>query len=234
MANIGAGFLTGFPAALSASRTTVNDQMGGKTQWVGLIAAALTIIFLLFFTPLLAPLPTVALGAIIIVASLGLIDIAAFRFLRQVRPAEFWLAVVTALGVLTVGVLQGILVAVVLSLINVLYHISRPHDALLDDVDAAGGTVYRGVADKETALTEPGLIVYRFDAPLVFANAAFFTERLEALVANAGAGSEMRHPRCGSHQRFRFDGGGGAGESGCGPGTARRRLVDRAREWAAA
>jgi sulfate permease, SulP family len=188
MANIGAGFLTGFPAALSASRTAVNDQMGGKTQWVGLFAAALTIIFLLFLTPLLAPLPTVALGAIIIVASLGLIDLAAFRFLRKVRSGEFWLAVVTTLGVLTVGILQGILVAVILSLVNVLYHISRPHDALLDDVDASGGTIYRGVADKDTALTEPGLIVYRFDAPLVFANAAFFTERLEELVANAGAG----------------------------------------------
>jgi SulP family sulfate permease len=188
MANIGAGFLTGFPAALSASRTSVSDQMGGKSQWVGLIAAALTIIFLLFLTPLLAPLPTVALGAIIIVASLGLIDIAAFRFLRRVRRAEFWLAVVTAFGVLTVGILQGILVAVVLSLINVIFHISRPHDALLDELDASGGTVYRGVGDKETALTEPGLIVYRFDAPFVFANAAFFTERLEELVANAGAG----------------------------------------------
>ena len=187
-ANIAAGFLTGFPAALSASRTTVNDQMGGKTQWVGLIAAALTIIFLLFFTPLLAPLPTAALGAIIIVASLGLIDIPAFRFLREVRQSEFWLAVVTAFGVLTVGVLQGILVAVVLSLVSILYRIARPHDALLDDVDAAGGTVYRSVADKETALTEPGLIVYRFDAPLVFANAAFFTERLEGLIANAGPG----------------------------------------------
>jgi SulP family sulfate permease len=188
MANIGAGFLTGFPAALSASRTAVNDQMGGKSQWVGLIAAALTIIFLLFLTPLLEPLPTVALGAIIIVASLGLIDLAAFRYLRHVRSAEFWLAVVTALGVLTVGVLQGILVAVVLSLVNVIFHISRPHDALLDELDASGGTVYRGVADADSALTEPGLIVYRFDAPLVFANAAFFTERLEGLVAEAGEG----------------------------------------------
>jgi SulP family sulfate permease len=188
MANIGAGLLTGFPAALSASRTSVNDQMGGKSQWVGLIAAALTIIFLLFLTPLLAPLPTVALGAIIIVASIGLIDMAAFRFLRRVGPAEFWLAVVTAFGVLTVGILQGILLAVVLSLVNVIFHISRPHDALLDELDASGGTVYRGVTDKESALTEPGLIVYRFDAPLVFANAAFFTERLEELVANAGAG----------------------------------------------
>jgi MFS superfamily sulfate permease-like transporter len=188
MANIGAGFLTGFPAALSASRTAVSDQMGGKTQWVGLFVTALTIIFLLFFTPLLAPLPTVALGAIIIIASLGLIDMAAFRFLRKVRRAEFWLAVVTAFGVLTVGILAGILIAVVLSLINVIYHISKPHDALLDDMAANGGTVYRGVTDKETALTEPGLIVYRFDAPLVFANAAFFTERLEELIANAGAG----------------------------------------------
>ncbi len=188
MANIGAGLLTGFPAALSASRTAVSDQMGGKSQWVGLIAAALTIIFLLFLTPLLAPLPTVALGAIIIIASIGLIDLAAFRFLRKVRRAEFWLAVVTTLGVLTVGVLQGILVAVVLSLINVIYHISRPHDALLDELDASGGTVYRAVADKETTLTEPGLIVYRFDAPLVFANAAFFTERLEELISRADEG----------------------------------------------
>ena len=187
-ANISAGFLTGFPAALSASRTAVNDQMGGKSQWVGLFAAALTIIFLLFLTPLLAPLPTVALGAIIIVASIGLIDIPAFRYLRQVRRTEFLLAIVTALGVLTVGVLQGILVAVVLSLVNVIYHISRPHDALLDEVDATGGTLYRGITDKETVLTEAGLIVYRFDAPLVFANAAFFTERLEELITSAGAG----------------------------------------------
>lgn len=188
MANIGAGLLTGFPSALSASRTAVSDQMGGKSQWVGIFTTALAIIFLLFLTPLLAPLPTVALGAIIIVASIGLIDVAAFGFLRKVGRAEFWLAVVTALGVLTVGILQGILVAVVLSLINVIYHISKPHDALLDDVDASGGTVYREVTDKETVLTEPGLIVYRFDAPLVFANAAFFTERLEELIANAGTG----------------------------------------------
>ena len=186
MANIAAGFLTGFPAATSGSRTAVADQMGGKTQLVGLIAAALTVVFLLFFTPLLAPLPTAALGAIIIIASFGLLDIAAFRFLRRVRPAEFWLAVVTAFGVLTVGILQGILVAIMLSLINVIYHISRPNDALLDDVDANGGMVYRGVADKATALTEPGLIVYRFDAPLVFANAGYFVERLEDLIAAAG------------------------------------------------
>ena len=187
MANIGAGFLTGFPAALSGSRTVVCDQMGGKSQWVGIIATVLTIIFLLFLTPLLAPLPTVTLGAIIIVASLGLIDLAAFRFLRQVRHAEFRLAVVTTLGVLIFGILQGIFMAVILSLINVIFHISRPHDALLDGVDATGGTVYRGVSDNETALTEPGLIVYRFDAPLVFANAAFFTERMENLITSAGS-----------------------------------------------
>lgn len=188
MANFAAGILQGFPPGTSSSRTSVSEQMGGKTQLVGLIAAVLTVIFLLFFTPLLEPLPTVVLGAIIIIASLGLIDVAAFRFLRQVRPAEAWLAIATMIGVLALGVLQGILIAVTLSLINVIYHISRPHDALLDEVDTAGGTVYRGIGDKETVLTEPGLIVYRFDAPLVFANAAYFTERLEMLVANAGAG----------------------------------------------
>ena len=188
MANIGAGLLTGFPAATSGSRTVVADQMGGKSQLVGLVAAALTIVFLLFFTPLLAPLPKVVLGAIIIVASLGLLDVYSFRFLRKVRRAEFWLAIVTLFGVLTVGILQGILVAVTLSLVNVIYRISRPHDALLDDVDAGGGVVYRSVADKATALAKPGLIVYRFDAPLIFANAAFFTERLDELVGNAGAG----------------------------------------------
>lgn len=188
MANIGAGLIQGFPSATSGSRTTVVDQMGGKTQLVGLIAAVLTVIFLLFFTPLLEPLPTVVLGAIIIVATLGLIDAAAFRFLRKVRPAEAWLAVATMLGVLVLGVLQGILIAVTLSLINIIYRISRPHDAVLDKVDASGGVVYREVTDKETAQTEPGLIVYRYDAPLVFANASYFSQRLNGLIAAAEVG----------------------------------------------
>ena len=186
MANIGAGLLQGFPAATSGSRTTVVDQMGGKTQLVGLLAAALTVIFLLFFTPLLEPLPTVVLGAIIIVATLGLIDLPAFRFLRQIRPAEAWLAVATMIGVLALGVLQGILIAVVLSLINVIFHISRPHDALLDDVEVGGGVVYREVTDNDPVMTEPGLMVYRFDAPLVFANASYFSQRVSDLVALAG------------------------------------------------
>lgn len=186
MTNIGAGLLQGFPSATSGSRTTVADQMGGKSQLVGLIAAGLTVIFLLFLTPLLEPLPTVVLGAIIIVATLGLIDVAAFRFLRHVRPVEAWLALATMSGVLTLGVLQGILIAVVLSLINIIYRISRPHDALLDDVDASGGVVYREVADKQPAFTEPGLLVYRFDAPLVFANAAYFSQRMNDIIASAG------------------------------------------------
>ncbi len=185
-ANIGAGFLTGFPAALSASRTAVNDQMGGKSQWVGLFAAALTIIFLLFLTPLLAPLPTVALGAIIIVASLGLIDgclplLAAGASRRVLAGGGHRLGCADCRCF--AGHTRGCGPVVGQCDLS-----SRgPHDALLDELDASGGTVYRGVADKETALTEPGLIVYRFDAPLVFPNAGFFTERLEELVARAGA-----------------------------------------------
>ncbi|MCC7163405.1 MAG: SulP family inorganic anion transporter [Anaerolineae bacterium] len=188
MANIGAGLLTGFPAATSGSRTVVNDQMGGKSQLVGLGAAAFTIVFLLFFTPLLAPLPTVVLGAIIIVASFGLLDVYSFRFLRKVRRAEFVLAMVTLFGVLTVGILQGIFVAVTLSLINVILRISRPHDAVLDEVETGGGVVYRGVGESATEQAEPGLLVYRFDAPLIFANSAYFTQRLAALVEGVGAG----------------------------------------------
>lgn len=186
MANIGAGILQGFPAATSSSRTVVADQMGGKSQLVGLVAAALTIVFLLFLTPLLAPLPTVVLAAIIIVSAAALIDIQSFLVLRHIRNVEFWLAIVTLLGVLTVGVLQGILVAVTLSLINIIFRISRPHDAVLDDVEAGGGVVYRSIEEEETRQAEPGLIVYRFDAPLVFANSAYFTQRLNALVAKAG------------------------------------------------
>ena len=234
MANIGAGFLMGFPAALSASRTTVNDQMGGKTQWVGLIAAALTIIFLLFLTPLLAPLPTAALGAIIIVASLGLIDIAAFRFLRQVRPAEFWLAVITAFGVLTVGVLAGILVAVVLSLIILLYRIRAAARC------AAGrrrcgrwhGVPRRRRQRDGDDRAGPDRLPFR--------RAARVCERgvLHRTVGGADRqrrrGVEMRYSGCGTHQRFRLDGGRGVGKPGCGAGTGRRRPVDRARERAAA
>jgi SulP family sulfate permease len=188
MANIGAGLLQGFPSATSSSRTTVADQMGGKSQLVGLLAAAMIVVFLLFLTPLLAPLPTAVLGAIIVVSTLGLIDVAAFRFLRRVRPVEVWLALATLAGVLALGVLQGILLAVALSLVNVIYRVSRPHDALLDEVDARGGVVYRGVTDTKTALTEPGLVVYRFDAPLVFANASYFSQRLSDIVADAGPG----------------------------------------------
>jgi len=183
MSNIGAGLLQGYPSATSGSRTAVADQMGGKTQLVGLIASALTIVFLLFFTSLLEPLPTAVLGAIIIVAASGLIDVEAFRFLRQVRPGEAWLAVTTMLGVLVLGVLQGILIAVTLSLVNIIYRISRPHDAVLDKVDASGGMAYREVEDKKLTQTESGLIVYRFDAPLVFANTSYFSQRLSELVA---------------------------------------------------
>lgn len=101
---------------------------------------------------------------------------------------EAWLALATMIGVLVLGVLQGILIAVMLSLINIIYRISRPHDALLDDVEMGGGVVYREVADKDPVLTEPGLIVYCFDAPLVFANAAYFSQRMGEIIASAGEG----------------------------------------------
>lgn len=186
-ANLGAGFASGFVAATSSSRTAVDDQMGGKTQVVNLIAAGLTILFLLWFTPLLAPLPKVVLGAVIIVSASALIDIPSFQFLRRVQRAEFWLAIVTLLGVLILGILPGVLLAVTLSLVNIIYRISRPHDAVLDDVQTAGGIVYRGIAAEGALQAEPGLVVYRFDAPLVFANTPFFDSQVRELMQAVGA-----------------------------------------------
>ncbi len=101
-------------------------------------------------------------------------------------------------------------------------------------MDASGGTIYRGVTDKETALTEPGLIVYRFDAPLVFANAAFFTERLEELIANAGAGLKCVVLDAEAISDFDSTAAEALENSGCRPGARRRRIVDRPRQRAAA
>ena len=112
--------LGGFPVSSSSARTAVADTMGGKSQVAGLAAVVLCILFLLFLTGLLASLPLVILAAILIVAVWGLIDFEQLAWLWKVRRSEFWLATMTALGVLTVGLLQTILLAVVFSLLDVI------------------------------------------------------------------------------------------------------------------
>ncbi len=133
--NIISGLFQGFPAGASQSRTAVDDTSGGKTQLVGIVAAALLVAFLLWFTHLLESLPQMVLGVIIIAAAISLIEIKPLLQVYRVRRVEFFLALVTLIGVLSIGVMAGILVAVLLALIVVIGRISRPHDAVLGAVN---------------------------------------------------------------------------------------------------
>ena len=127
-ANLAAGLLQGFPAAASQSRTAVDNAAGGKTQLVGIVAATLLVAFLLWFTRLLENLPQLVLAVIIIAAAINLVEIKPLLQVYRLRRVEFYLALVTFVGVLSIGVLEGILVAVVLALVVVIGRISRPHD----------------------------------------------------------------------------------------------------------
>ena len=179
------GLLGGFPVSGSGASTGVADTMGGKSQVAGLVAAGLCVLFLLFFTGLLANLPLLVLAAILIVAVWGLIDFAQFAWLWKVRRSEFWLALLTALGVLTIGLLQTIFLAVIFSLVGVIGRISRPHDAVLHHDQGRDLFVERDTDGSAPVELLPGLIVYRFDAPLFFANAPRFLDQARRLIACA-------------------------------------------------
>jgi SulP family sulfate permease len=179
-ANLGAALTQGFPVGVSQSRTTVNDASGGKSQVVSLVAAAMLGLFLLFFTRLLEPLPSVALGAIVVVAAVGLIRLQPLRELARVDRVELGVSIVALFGVLALGIMEGILVAVALSLILLLARITSPHDAVLEGVPGV-----HEIEDGKVVQAAPGLVAYRFDAPLFFANAPRFRARVEELVAQA-------------------------------------------------
>jgi SulP family sulfate permease len=186
--NVAAGFLQAFPVAASQSRTVVVDSAGGRTQLVGLVATVLVVVFLLFLTPLLEPMPLAALGAIIVVAALGLVDVEPLRGLYRTQRVEFGLAIATLLSVLAIGILQGILIAVVLSLVYVISRISRPHTAVLGTAEGVDGfqEISRGAIEQGSSnQASEGIVVYRFDGPLFFANASFFQGEVRELVAGA-------------------------------------------------
>ena len=179
-ANMVGGLTGAFPVSSSNSRSAVNDSTGAKSQAAALVAAAVVGIFLLFAMPLIEPLPTAALGVIIVVAAAGLINVRSIWRLRRVRPAEVALALVAFGGVLVFGVIGGVVVAIALSIGVFLYRSARPHDAVLGRVDDVDG--YRDIARWEGAETLPGLIVYRFDAPPFFVNAEYLRQRVLELV----------------------------------------------------
>jgi SulP family sulfate permease len=182
-ANLAAGLFQGFPVGASQSRTVVNDATGGKTQLVSLVASGALVVFLLVLTPALAPLPTVALAAILVSAGIHLVEARAFRTFFRFSPRAGWLALIVALGVLIIGVIPGILVGVGLSLVYLLARLARPTDAVLQEMPGAGG--FHDVGVDVSTHTVPGLIAYRFYAPLLFPNAEHFARRIRSLVAES-------------------------------------------------
>ena len=183
VSNLASGFSRGFVVSGADSRTAVADSAGGKTQLTALVAAATMAVVLLFLTRPIAYLPTAALAAILVSSALGLFDVASLqRYYRISRP-EFWLSVVAMLGVMTAGVLPGVLIAVGLALLRLLRLASRPHDVVLGLVQEKDD-VYSAV-EEEGGRTIPGLIIYRFDSSLLFFNADHFKDRVRAIIRNA-------------------------------------------------
>ena len=185
VSNLAAGLFQGFPVGASQSRTTVNDAAGGKTQMTSLIAAGALVLFLLYLTPVLKALPVVALAAILIFAGIHLVEVEAFRGLYRISPPAFVLALLVMAGVLVIGVIPGILIGVMLSLIVLLGRLARPIDAELLEVPGTGA--FRDVGDTPEARSVAGLIAYRFYAPLFFANAEYFVERVRQLISASAA-----------------------------------------------
>ena len=174
-ANLAAGVLRGFPVSSSGSRTAIGDAQGSRTQLHSLVALVLVVVVLVAGGALLSRFPRAALGAVVIYAALRLVDIAGFRRIARFRRSEAAIAVVTMVAVLTVGVLYGVLVAVGLSVLDLLRRLARPHDGVLGYVPGIAGM--HDIDDYPDAQPVPGLLVYRYDAPLCFANAENFRSR---------------------------------------------------------
>ena len=183
VSDLASAFNRGFVVSGADSRTAVADSAGGKTQVTSLVAAATMAAVLLFLTAPLAYLPTAALAAILVSSALGLFDVASLRRYYRVSRPEFWLSVVAMLGVMTVGVLPGVLIAVCLALLRLLRLASRPHDVVLGLVQEKDD-VYSAV-EEEGGRTIPGLIIYRFDSSLLFFNADYFKDRVRAIIRKA-------------------------------------------------
>ncbi len=185
VANIGAGLLRGFAVSGADSRTAVNDAMGGKTQVTSLAAAAVLAMALLVLTGPLGALPLAVLSAVLIKASLGLFDLRALVTLRRVSRPEFRLCLITLIGVITVGVLPGVVVAVGVAIVQLLMRASRPHDAVLGRLPGTDDFRDREAHDGTEAF--PGLALYRFDSSLVFFNADHFKARVRSVVRETPA-----------------------------------------------
>jgi high affinity sulfate transporter 1 len=180
-ANLLASLFQGFPVSTSGSRTAVAEQAGAKSQLTGVIAAVLVLAMLLFIPGLVQNMPQSALAAIIIAASLSLFDVAELRHFWSVRKSEFVLAIISILGVALVGVLQGIVIAVVISIFQLFERAWRPYAAVLGKPEGTPG--YHDISRYPNASQFPGLLMIRWEAPLFYANANLFRKKIRTLVA---------------------------------------------------
>jgi MFS superfamily sulfate permease-like transporter len=175
-ANAAAGFFQGFPVSASASRTLVAESAGSRTQMTGVVGALGVAAIVLVQNDLGRYIASSTLAAIIIAAAMTLFDFESLRWLWRVRRSELLLSLVALLGVAILGALEGILVAIALSLGNFIRRAWRPYDAVLGRIEGTKG--YHDVDRHPEARQIPGLVLYRFDAPIFFANAELFAERL--------------------------------------------------------
>jgi high affinity sulfate transporter 1 len=182
-ANVAAGVFQGFSVSSSSSRTPVAEAAGAKTQVTGLVGALAIALLLLFFPNLVRNLPDSALAAVVISAAIGLVEAAGVRKLYRMRKMEFALSMACFLGVAILGVIEGIFIAVGLALLDFIRRAWRPYDAVLGRVDDLKG--YHDVSRYPDARRIPGLVLFRWDAPLFFANAELFADRVRQAIASS-------------------------------------------------
>jgi MFS superfamily sulfate permease-like transporter len=182
-ANVAAGLFQGFSISSSSSRTPVAESAGAKTQLTGVVGALCIAVLLVFAPTLLQNLPNAALGAVVIGACLSLVDVQGFVRLYHLRRGEFALAIVCFLGVALIGVIQGIFIAVGLALLGFIWRAWRPYDAVLGRIEGLKG--YHDITRYPEASRIPGLVLFRWDAPLFFANAEVFREHVLQAVVDA-------------------------------------------------
>jgi SulP family sulfate permease len=183
-ANAAAGLTQGFPVSSSGSRTVIGDSLGSKSQLFSLIAVFFVILTLLFLGPVLETFPRAALAALVVWAATKLVDIPELIRIGRFRTSELILALATTVAVLIVDILYGILVAIALSILDLLRRVARPHDGVLGYAPGVAGM--HDIDDYPDAKQVPGLLVYRYDSPLFFANAENFKKRALESIAEHG------------------------------------------------
>jgi high affinity sulfate transporter 1 len=182
-ANLAAGFFQGFPISSSSSRTPVAEAAGAKTQLTGVVGAVAVALLLVCAPNLLKDLPSSALAAVVIAAAIGLFEFADLRRIFRIQQWEFWLSIVCFVGVAVFGVIPGIGIAIVIAIIEFLWDGWRPHFAVLGRVDGIRG--YHDITRYPAARRIPGLVLFRWDAPLFFANAELFHQRVLDAIAES-------------------------------------------------